>query len=109
MNITVKVFDSEDSPGAIPGNAVEFVAWLSRLVESVPPEFRGSATVELGSFESYGDSEWTFRVSYVRPENSEEATRRAAYALAVAEDARERNIKAAVSTLTANGFTVTKP
>lgn len=66
-------------PDFPPTPLLEFQAWLEAMIEDIPEEYRGTATVEFDSAGSYYDSHYAkVEISYYRPETDEEwAARRA--------------------------------
>lgn len=73
----VKVFEGERyNNGWPPERAIEFVAWLNERLAQIPVDYMGSARVEIGSTQSYGDDYATIEISYIRPETDEEVAER---------------------------------
>lgn len=71
------------------------IGWLAGLLESIPPEYRDSARVEVDSVGGYeGEHHSEFRVYYRRPETDVEMAKRLHAELREqsAREARERAI-----------------
>lgn len=70
----VTVFDKEQYDGEWPPtDATECVAWFAGKLETIPPEYRATAKVEIESVASYEDSHYArIVIRYDRPETDDE-------------------------------------
>jgi len=88
QTITVSLFSKEQYDSEwIPEKLSDAIAWLNGFLEQVPPEWRNSATIGVGSVGSYEDSHYAqIGIDYERPETDEEwAARRVRVEMAVRE------------------------
>lgn len=85
---TISKMVSQDDGDWPPEDADGAVAWFQAKIADVPVEFRNGARIKIGSEESYGSSEATIEVSYVRPETAEEEVQSEQQAAALVERRR---------------------
>jgi hypothetical protein len=73
-NICIEVYRGQlhDGNEWPPEDAREFLAWLTKKIENIPPEFLGTAKVEIGSVIEYDSDYATITISYTRPETDDE-------------------------------------
>jgi hypothetical protein len=77
MNKKVIIYDIDRPNDQYPPeNLGELIAWLYKKLQSIPIEFRDSATVEMGATESYGCPDLSYEISYEEPETDEETESR---------------------------------
>ena len=76
-----------------PEDAAGALAWFQAKLTDVPPEFRGTARIEIGSEESDGSSKATIEVSYTRPETDDEEVEREGQIAARAESRRAEELR----------------
>ena len=71
---TITVFDQERYDGEWPPEpALEFLAWFSAKIATIPPEHLAKATIEVGSTSSYDNSTYArIQIHYDRPESDDE-------------------------------------
>ena len=76
--VTVTLATAEKYDAGFPtDDAVGFAAWLSNLIEQVPPEHRHTAKLEISSVGSYEDTHYaTVTFLYSRKETDEEEAER---------------------------------
>lgn len=76
----VTVFDKEQYDGEWPPtDATEYVAWFAGKLETIPPEYLATATVEIESVSSYEDNHYVrIAICYDRPETDDEMSAREA-------------------------------
>lgn len=91
---TVVVLESEQYEGEwMPSDLTAAVAWLSGKLESIPPEHRGSATVEIDSTTRYDSSYASISIQYARPETEEEVAARETELARHQDAARDRELQ----------------
>jgi hypothetical protein len=84
VKVRVEVFNADQYDGdwpteKCPAKLADAIQWFQGKLEVIPPEFRDSATCEIGSTSGYEDSHYGhIEIWYERPETAEErAARRA--------------------------------
>lgn len=70
--ITVKIYDIENSPEDPPENLEDHILWLQTKLEMIPEEFRSTALIIIDAGESYGCGIPTYHIEYNRPETVKE-------------------------------------
>jgi hypothetical protein len=77
-NKTITVFDMERYEGEWPpSEARACLDWLAAKIESIPAEFRKSATIEFDSASGYEGCHYAqIKIEYTRPETAEETATR---------------------------------
>ena len=86
VTVTVVDVSDEHGPDWPPSNLVEFIAWVTNHMASIPSEFRAVARIEIGSTTSYDDAVANLTISYDRPATADEIARRNANAIRRAEE-----------------------
>lgn len=79
---TVTVFDREEYDGSDwpHHDALAFLGWFQGKVDTIPAEYRDTATINVGSKSGYeGDHSVHIVISYTRPATNAEIKERAAY------------------------------
>ena len=76
-NITVKIYDRDDSREEPPSDLAEYIAWLTAKLAEVPEQFRATARTEISAESSYDFGVLIYRIEYTRPETAEETTAKA--------------------------------
>lgn len=85
---TVTVYDSSKNRGeSIPDGLADAIAWLQSKLDSIPPEHREAATLELRTEVFYDSSSVAMEIEYSRPPTPEEIESRRRRAV---ENARKR-------------------
>lgn len=74
----VTVFSHERYDGEwMPEGLADAIAWLNDKLESIPAEYRDSATIEIDSVSSWEDSHYaSITITYTRPETDDEVCER---------------------------------
>lgn len=78
MLTTVTVFNGESYESDWPGEAAhDCMEWFAAKLAEIPPEFKASAQIEIGSASGYeGDHSGCIEITYERPETDREAAER---------------------------------
>lgn len=90
--ITVKIYDRDDSLQDPPKNLAEYIGWLQAKLEEIPEEFRASARTEIYGDSSYGGGVLCYTIEYDRPETDEEEAARENADRVKAEAVRQREL-----------------
>ena len=90
--ITVKIYDIEDSPEDPPENLEAHILWLQAKLEVIPEEFRSTALIIIDAGESYGCGIPAYHIEYSRPETVEEKESRENRERLKANDIKNREL-----------------
>lgn len=93
QNITVKIYDREDSPEEPPSDLAEYIAWLTAKLAEVPEQFRSTARTEISAESSYDWGVLIYRIECTRPETAEETAARESLYKAAADWKRQRDLQ----------------
>ena len=89
----VTVFSAESgNNGWLPENFQQAIAWLQEKFDSIPAEYRETATIEIDSGTYYDSTYSSLEIEYFRPETDEEMNSRVANQQSRAEEERRREI-----------------
>ncbi len=89
VSTTIEQYDGEWPPE----DAAGFIAWFQKQLNDVPPEFRSTARIALGSLTRYDDDYATIKISYTRMETDEEEAERENRAAATAAQLQAHELR----------------
>jgi hypothetical protein len=90
--ITVKIYDIEDSPEDPPENLKAHILWLQAKLEMIPEEFRSTALVIIDAGESYGCGIPAYHIEYSRLETVKEKESRENRERLKADDIKNKDL-----------------